>query len=349
MRKLYEKEHEDFLSPKTMAKLKSKSGEKEMLRGKDLGQAMVRSTQLVSKVTQIESEYVDELSDLAVIVVKENFPIIEEAGIEIDAKIVPMSDIQIPEPPPEDDPTSPTFDKDGDLDKKEAKRNLINSIQQGASVRGAFSFLTSDLFESYIEAIDPELLTDYVELLNLSFGIYDDEQAIQMLLNLIAKNKNMPGGESKMEWDDDAKRFVIKARAICFPMLVHEIVKGLYEVVGQEGFTSDAEKNKAIVKAADKLSNEPRGLQYGKFIYDDIRDIYNKSDIRDGRVPELFLKALYGLEDDALFSFVDNAVNNELTTGQKKWANETMKNLEVVMKRRDAKRALKNQGGQGGM
>jgi len=345
---LYEEEYEDFLSPKAMAKLKSKSGEKEMLKGKDLQQAMVRSTELVNKITKIESEYTDELSDLAVLVVKENFPIIEEAGIEIDAKIVPMGQIDIPEPPEKNDPLSPNFDKK-DLDKKVAKRNLINSIQQGASIRGAFSFLTSDLFETYIKAIDPELLTDYVEILNLSFGIYDDEEAIQMLLAMIANNQNMPGGESKMEWDENTKHFVIKARAICFPMLVHEIIKGLYEIIGQEGFTSDAEKNKAIIKGADKLSNEPRALRDGKFIFDAIRDVYNKSNIKDGRVPELFLKALYRLEGDELFLFADNAINDELTQGQKKWASDTMKNLESIMKRRDAKRALKNQGGQGGL
>ena len=38
---------------------------------------------------------------------------------------------------------------------------------------------------------------------------------------------------------------MIKAKAICFPMLVHEIVKGLYEIVGTEGFGADKEKNQA--------------------------------------------------------------------------------------------------------
>jgi hypothetical protein len=83
-------------------------------------------------------------------------------------------------------------------------------------------------------------------------------------------------------------QFIIKARAICFPMLVHEIVKGLYEIVGTEGFGPDKEKNQAIVNAVDKLENEPRDIQYGKFMYDPINKLYIDSDIDDARVRELF-------------------------------------------------------------
>ena len=45
-----------------------------------------------------------------------------------------------------------------------------------------------------------------------------------------------------MVYDEENEQFVIKARALCFPMLLHEIVKGLYEIVGTEGFGADKEK-----------------------------------------------------------------------------------------------------------
>jgi hypothetical protein len=110
-------------------------------------------------------------------------------------------------------------------------------------------------------------------------------------------------------------------------MLVHEIVKGLYEIVGTEGFGRDKEKNQAIVGAVDKLSNEPRDLQYGKFIYDAISKIYNDSSINDPRVRELFFAELYKTPDDEFFPFVENAINDELKPLQKKWAADTMKDI----------------------
>ena len=50
-----------------------------------------------------------------------------------------------------------------------------------------------------------------------------------------------------MEYDEDSEKFIIKAQAICFPILLQEIIKGLYEIISLEGFTSDPEKNKNIV------------------------------------------------------------------------------------------------------
>ena len=325
MAKLTEVEYEKIFSPKTIATLKGKSGAslRQMLGNKDLRQAVMRSATLVPEIVQAEDGYRDELEMVAAQMVTDAYPIIDYANIKIDAKIVDMADIQLPEPDPEEDPSLPDFGED-DPEKLKAKRRIINGITQGASIRGAFGFM---LFKEYLDAINPELADKYNEILKLSFGIYDDENAIAMLLALIAQQQNTPGGESEMEYDEENEQFVIKARAICYPMLVHEIVKGLYEIVGTEGFGADKEKNQAIVGAVDKLSNEPRDLQYGKFIYDAISALYNQSEIDDPRVRELFFAELYKSSDDEFFPFIENAINGELTPAQNKWAKDTMADI----------------------
>ncbi len=62
-----------------------------------------------------------------------------------------------------------------------------SGLTQGASIRGAFGFM---LFKEYLDAINPELVDKYNEILKLSFGIYDDENAIAMLLAMIAQQQN---------------------------------------------------------------------------------------------------------------------------------------------------------------
>lgn len=325
MGRLTEVEYDKIFSPKTMAALKGKSGEslRSMLGNKSLMQTMSRSQALLGEIIQAEEGYRDELEMVAAQMVTDAYPIIDYANIKIDAKIVNMSDIQLPEPQPQEDPSLPDFGND-DPEKLKAKRRIINGITQGASIRGAFGFL---LFKEYIDSINEQLVAKYSEILKLAFGIYDDENAIAMLLAMIAQNANMPGGESEMEYDEENEQFVIKARAICFPMLVHEIVKGLYEIVGTEGFGTDKEKNQAIVGAVDKLSNEPRDLQYGKFIYDAISDLYNKSNIDDPRVRELFFASVYKLPDNEFFPFIENAINDELTSSQKNWVAGEMRDI----------------------
>jgi len=330
---LAEQEYEDIFKPETIAALKGKSGEslQQMLGNKTLTQTMVNSQEILDEIIDAENGYRDLLEGIAAEMVTQAYPIIDYSDIKIDAKIVPMGDLNIPNEPNEEDPTEPDFGEDNP-DKLKAKRRIINGITQGASIRGAFAFY---LFKEYLDTIDDKLVDKYADILKLSFGIYDDENAIALMLSLMAQNQKMQGGESEMVYDEDNDQFVIKARAICFPMLVHEIVKGLYEIVGTEGFGPDKEKNKAIVKAVDKLSNEPNDLRFGKFIYDAISKLYNESNIDDARVRELFFASLYKLPDDEFFPFVENAINNELTPEQKRWAAGEMKDIEKDLKKDD--------------
>ena len=330
---LAEQEYEDIFKPETIAALKGKSGEslQQMLGNKTLTQTMVNSQEILDEIIDAENGYRDLLEGIAAEMVTQAYPIIDYSDIKIDAKIVPMGDLNIPNEPNEEDPTEPDFGEDNP-DKLKAKRRIINGITQGASIRGAFAFY---LFKEYLDTIDDKLVDKYADILKLSFGIYDDENAIALMLSLMAQNQKMQGGESEMVYDEDNDQFVIKARAICFPMLVHEIVKGLYEIVGTEGFGPDKEKNKAIVKAVDKLSNEPNDLRFGKFIYDAISKLYNESNIDDARVRELFFASLYKLSDDEFFPFVENAINNELTPEQKRWAAGEMKDIEKDLKKDD--------------
>jgi len=333
MAHLVEVEYEKIFSPKTMTALKGKSGEslRSMLGNKSLMQTLVKSKEILDEIIDAEKGYRDELELIASQMVTDAYPIIDYANIRIDAKIVGMGDINIQEPPPPQDPTSPSFGED-DPEKLKAKRRIINGITQGASIRGAFGFM---LFKEYLDAINPALVEKYNEILKLAFGIYDDENAIAMMLAALAQGQKMEGGESEMEYDEENDQFVIKAKAICFPMLVHEIVKGLYEIVGTEGFGPDKEKNQAIVGAVDKLSNEPNDLRFGKFLYDAISKLYVDSDVEDARVRELFFAALYKLPDDEFFPFVENAVNNELTSAQKQWAIGEMKDIERDLRKDD--------------
>jgi hypothetical protein len=328
MAKLLEIEYEKIFKPGTMALLKDKSGQslRDMLGTKDLRQVMQRSTELIPELIEAEEGYRDHLELLAADIVTKAYPIIDYANIKIDAKIVTMGDLNIPEEPDEVpvDQTPP--------EAAQAKRRIINGITQGASIRGSFAFL---LFRDYLDALDETLVEKYNEILKLSFGIYDNEEAIAMLLAMIAQQQNMPGGENEMVYDKDNKQFIIKARAICFPLLVSEIVKGLYEIVGTEGFGADKEKNQAIINTVDKLSNEPNDLRFGKFIYDAISDLYNSGNINDPRVRELLFTEIYKLPEEEFILFIENAINGTLTPEQKKWAADTMRDIKDDLKKDD--------------
>jgi hypothetical protein len=329
MARLSEMEYEKIFQPKTMTNLKNKSGEsyKQNIGDKDLARVMQETQNLLPEVIDAEEGYRDELEMLAAQIVSEYYPIIDMQNIKIDAKIVGMGDMNIQ--PGENEVSA----DNAPTEAEKAKRTIIKGIGQGGSTRGAFSYQT---FKEYLDEINPALIEKYNNILKLSlFGVYDNEKAIALLLSLLAQGQKAQGGESEMDYDEENKQFVIKARAICFPMLVHEIVKGLFAIIGTKGFGPDKEKNQAIVNAVDKLENEPRDIQYGKFMYDAINNLYIESDIDDARVRELFFAKLFTMPEAEFILFIENAINDELTSQQKQYATNIMNKLAELLKEKN--------------
>lgn len=333
--KLLEVDYNKIFSPKTMAALKGKSGEslRQMLGGgimQRLPQVMGENMQLLQQIAKAEAPYKDLLEQLAVQMVEEAYPIINYANIKIDAKLT--NNTGMSKPPDEDEESG---GENPELAPDEMKRKVINGITQGASIRGTFGFL---LFKEYLDQIDDKLVDQYKRILQLTFGVFDDEAVVALLMSMMASSKQLAqsaGGESEAEYDEMNQQFVIKARAINFPFLVHEIVKGLYEIVSLQGFGTDKERNKTIVNKVDKLTGEPDDMRYGKFIYDAISDIYNESDFNDSRIKEFLFTELYKLPDEDFVPFIENAINGELTPAQKRWALNTMRDINDDLKKDD--------------
>lgn len=127
----------------------------------------------------------------------------------------------------------------------------------------------------------------------------------------------------------------IRARALNFPMLVHELIKGLYELVSLQGFKGDKEANQGVVDKVDTLSNELHDIKYGKLIFDSLNDIFAESPHSDPRIREFFFSEVYQLEDDEFLEFVENAINEELTPKQKRWVDQTLKEISSDLRSDD--------------
>lgn len=390
-------QYDKIFKPETLATLKGKSKEslRQMLGNKSLMQAAMNSQRLLTEIQRIEAPYIDELEEVAIQMAKDAYPVLDYAGISIDAKLADMSGVERELNELEvNKPFSlikgkryilkghegsvdmlvtyigPTFNKKGHnfgstrlgpittipntkikdqikpLNESqqpftpEFKRRIINGITQGSAVRGTFGFL---LFREYLDQLDPTLVDKYKELMNNVFGSYDDDNGVAMFLQMIQQGHKMGGGSSKViiggniNESQSEPSITIKARAICFPMLVHEIIKGLYEILSLQGFQGTKQQNQDVVNKVDKLEHEPEDLQVGKFIYDAISDIYNSSNYDDPRIREYLFTEIYKLPDEEFIIFIENAINKTLTKSQLSWVNNIMKEIESDLKADDAK------------
>ena len=117
-------------------------------------------------------------------------------------------------------------------------------------------------------------------------------------------------------YDFEKEKWIIKARAIVFPVLILEIVKGMYEILGLFGF-SDLERGEKVVKQVDKIQNEPKDIAYGQLIAKNLQDLINK--LETNVTPEErddFLQDIYKLENTEFIQLITNIINNNVTSQQ---------------------------------
>ena len=255
----------------------------------------------VQQVKQIENGNEEQLENLAVELVKKEMSIPDDA-FQYDVKLLgspgqmdtsklakqseePSSEeIQqtfgVSEDEAEEDLENfmAAFDK---FDLEKAKRRFINSLIQGASKKGHYMF---NLVEEELNQIDPKLLNLYGVLMSINdllYWIIPDE----MMGMMAGSGGGVAGTE---EIDDTTDPPTIKARGVFFPVLVHEVLKGVYEVIGTQGLPDDPKAAEMVMASQDTLPYEVWDLRLGPVIWekftqsypdkiyeDDLREIQN--------------------------------------------------------------------------
>ena len=167
------------------------------------------------------------------------------------------------------------------FDIEKAKRRFINSLIQGASKKGHYMF---NLVRDELDRLDPQLLNLYgvlMSIADLMYWIIPDEMTQMMA----GQGEGIQGSE---EVDETTDPPTIKAKGLFFPVLIHELIKGVYEVLGTQGLPDDPKAAEMVMGSEDTLPYEIWDLRLGPVIWekftaaypedlyaDDMREIQN--------------------------------------------------------------------------
>ena len=247
-------------------------------------------------IMRIEAAHKDELKQLAIDASLEEGEV-PEGWYEIEAHLGEQpdtSDFRYQPEDPEDEEEEdddekenlefPSFDIEDLTDEEEFelekhKRNIINAIIQGAAKKGHYIFQKPDV-KARLDAIDPSLYRDYLGIMAINdFMYFTMEQMIEMMSQTgqgvagkvsleDADDDGEEGGEGGGEEQPDTK---IVATGMIFPILCHEIIKGLEEAKGRHGHSKNPDVREKVRGAVDVLSNEPMQLRIGPEIVEKIR------------------------------------------------------------------------------
>ena len=343
---LHEAEYDKIFDPETLGKLKGSVAQR--MQGKNPMQIMGNLMQLAQQVMQLERGNEDLLEQLAYDVVYEAYPYLKsnQDVIEIDAKIVPQPQVKEalkPNSPNEEDIEELSIEEEEqmmlDIADDLKKRRLINAVTQGGST---FSKSAHYVQQEYIDIIGGEGTSDkYRDLMQAALDMIDFVVGLPgMRANLGNDLEDNATGAESVFYDFEKEKWIIKARAIVFPVLILEIVKGMYEIIGLFGF-SDLERGEKVVKYTDKIQNEPEDIAYGQMITKNLFDIINK--LETNVTPEErddFLQDIYKLSNNEFIKLMTNVINNRVDTSQMNQLKGMFKQMRQDKTADDADNAL---------
>ena len=342
---LHEAEYDKIFDPETLSKLKGSVAQR--MQGKNPMQIMGNLMQLASQVMQLEKGNEDLLEQLAYDVVYEAYPYLKsnQDVIEIDAKIVPQP--QVKEALQPNSPNEEDIDELSDEEEEQMmidiaddlkKRRLINAVTQGGST---FSKSAHYVQQEYIDIVGGEGTSDkYRDLMQAALDMIDFAVGSSGMRMGGQDLEGSATGAESVFYDFEKEKWIIKARAIVFPVLILEIIKGMYEIIGLFGF-SDLERGEKVVKYTDKIQNEPEDIAYGQMITKNLFDIINK--LETNVTPEErddFLQDIYKLSNNEFIKLMTNVINNRVDTSQMNQLKGMFKQMRQDKTADDADNAL---------
>ena len=281
-----------------------------------------RMTQLMQASSQFVNGYEKQLSDLA-------YSVFMSLYQDIVQRYEIITDIKIKKGKPQGmDTSDPEYVKYREIKDEETireihKRKLANLIMQGEAKNTKHIFNMQEtkdgLDKIYGEQNSKRAFAIFKEMTEISDQMdWIIDLAIRQKMMEEDPEREFSAGNVKIDWvkkdnepkieetNDDPDEVVeeessylpkITARGVDFPMLLHEAVKGLYEILAIGGIPEDEEVAKRVLANTGRM-DEPEDWRWGPEIASDFRDFINKNPKVDKypNIREEFFKLMFDKE-----------------------------------------------------
>jgi hypothetical protein len=270
-----------------------------------------------NRILQIQSSHKEYLENLAIDLVKKETGITDQVNFEADlvnpGEITKQGMSSKPEEYDEDE-----IEKQfgGEEDEEEdfqddfmsfmnsmenfnaetAKRRILNALIQGGAKKGHYMY---QLVVPELDRLNPDLVRLYGVIMSYADYLYWI-MPNQQMLNMAGSGEGMMGKE---EVDETTDPPTVKAQATWFPLLIHELLKGVNELVMTQGLPDDPRSAEMVMGVADTLPDEIWDMRVGPIIYEKLVNAYpDELFDEDKKIIQFYLKSrIASLSTDEFF------------------------------------------------
>jgi hypothetical protein len=295
-----------------------------------LNQYIGEMMESVYKIVELETPHREQLEELGINLVKKEMGI-PEGVIQFDAKIIGFESIETNDfnmNKPEEPQNPVNIEQQEINDESEvfklecAKRRCINAIIQGASKRGHYMYHYVE--QEIIDIVDnSSVIGMYGKMMSVNDALY--WHLPDNSLEMMAAEGSIAGKE---EVDRTTEPPTIKVRAINFPALIHELIKGILELFSHQGEPEDKDLFVKVMQQEDLLHKEMWDLRLGPSMWDRIRSQFPEEILIDETLIEhqnYLITEIFKLPAKTFLIFI-----KEVLTGSdkgKKYMSKLMKNV----------------------
>lgn len=217
------------------------------------------------------------------------------------------------------------------FEKEKQKRRFTNALIQGSAKKGHYMF---ELVRNELNEMHPDLSNMYgivMSINDLMYWLMPDEE-------MKAKAGNSVNGEEEVDTETDPP--TIRARGILFPILIHEVIKGIWDVFGTHGLPDDPKSQQMVMNSTDTLTNEMWDLRLGGFFWERLISMFPMSVFEEGNkhIQHYLFARLVALDTEEFFEvFQDIMAGN---SNGKKVISDMVYDIEKDIKERAMNESL---------
>lgn len=230
-----------------------------------LGQMMP----IVNESMKLESKHKKELEELAIRIIREEYDMSEDV-VEIHAELTPKINLVGTKKNPKPMAVEMEFNNHDEIinAKDEVyKRRFLNAMIQGASKKCNHMF---HMVEDELTDMEPRLANHYAKMMSVADYMY----------YVIPKMEDgITGGIVHVQFPNAKNpKAVIHVQAMVFPVLIHELVKGVMELISAHGLPKDKKIGEYVINKADFLSAEPWDMRLGPALWEQFTNAIDPDD-----------------------------------------------------------------------